>query len=470
MSAPDLAPGRADRDPAPAPSPASSAKRLPPGPSRSRTPALLARMARDRLSVMTAAALKYGDAVRLPLGPKTLFFFNHPDHARRVLVDNAANYHKGIGLVHARRALGDGLLTSEGDLWKAQRKVIQPVFQPRRIARQTEAVAEEAAKLVARLRAREGTGPVDVRDAMTELTLGILGRTLLDADLSAYDSIGHSFEVVQDQAIFEMMSLSAVPAWVPLPQQRRFRTARDDLERIVAALAAERGAHPTEHGDDVLSRLVDALDAEPDETVRRQRMRDELVTLLLAGHETTASTLSWTFYLLDQHPLVWERVHDEVVDVLGDRLPTTADLHRLTYTTMVLQEVMRLYPPVWILPRKAQQEDEIGGFHVPAGAEVLICPYTLHRHPEFWAAPDRFDPERFAPGRERERNRYAYLPFGAGPRYCVGSSLGLLEATVVIALVVRELRLAKAPGWVPTPEPMLTLRVRGGLPMTVHSV
>jgi cytochrome P450 len=425
-------------------------------------------MARDRLSVMTAAALKYGDAVRLPLGPKTLFFFNHPDHARQVLVDNAANYRKGIGLVHARRALGDGLLTSEGELWRAQRKVIQPVFQPKRIARQTAAVAEEAAKLVARLRAREGTGPVDIRHEMTELTLGILGRTLLDADLSGFDSIGESFEVVQDQAIFEMMSLSAVPSWVPLPQQLRFRRARADLERITAALAAERTAHPSEHGDDVLSRLIEAVAEEPDEGVRRRRTRDELVTLLLAGHETTAATLSWTFYLLDQHPLVWAKVHEEVVEVLGDRLPTAEDVHRLTYTAMVIQEVMRLYPPVWILPRKAQQEDEIGGFRVPAGAEVLICPYTLHRHPAFWEAPDRFDPERFAPGRERERHRYSYLPFGAGPRYCVGSSLGLLEATVVTALVVRELRLAKAPGWVPRPEPMLTLRVQGGLPMTVH--
>ncbi|BFV60901.1 cytochrome P450 [Kitasatospora sp. CMC57] len=448
----------------------AAARRLPPGPPATRTVGLLARMARDRLSVMTSAALGYGDAVRLPLGPKTLFFFNHPDHAKRVLADNAANYHKGIGLVHARRALGDGLLTSEGELWRAQRKVIQPVFQPKRISRQTGVIAEEAAKLVARLRARAGSGPVDIREEMTELTLGILGRTLLDADLGVYDSIGESFEVVQDQAIFEMMSLSAVPSWLPLPQQRRFRRARADLERITTRLAAERAAHPSADGDDVLSRLIEATAGEPDEAVRRQRMRDELVTLLLAGHETTASTLSWTFLLLDQHPLVLEKVHAEVVEVLGDRQPVPEDLHRLTYTSQVLEEVMRLYPPVWILPRKAQQEDEIGGFHVPAGAEVLICPYTLHRHPGFWDAPDRFDPERFAPGRAAGRHRYSYIPFGAGPRYCVGSSLGMLEATVVLAAVVRELKLVKAPGYVPKPEPMLTLRVQGGLPMTVHPI
>lgn len=444
-------------------------RRQPPGPSRAATPQLLAKMARDRLSVMRSAAAEYGDAVRLPLGPKTLFYFNHPDHAKRVLTDNAANYHKGIGLVHARRALGDGLLTSEGELWRSQRRTIQPVFQAKRIARQTPAIAEEAAALVARLREREGGEPVDMREEMTGLALGVLGRTLLDSDLGAYASIGESFETVQDQAIFEMMSLSSVPAWIPLPQQRRFRRARADLERIVARLAADRAAHPTEDGDDVLSRLIESPPADSDPAAGRRRMRDELVTLLLAGHETTASTLSWTLHLLDEHPLVRERVRQEVIEVLGDRPPDFEDLHRLTYTTMVIEEVMRLYPPVWILPRKAQAEDEIGGFHVPAGAEVLVCPYTLHRHPGFWDAPDRFDPERFGPGRAGGRHRYAYIPFGAGPRVCVGSNLGVLEATVVIAVLVRELELTKVAGAVVRPEPMLTLRIRGGLPMTVRS-
>ncbi|NML50985.1 cytochrome P450 [Streptomyces sp. R302] len=450
--------------------PTSRPRRLPPGPSRAMTAQLLSRMARDRLAVMTSVAGTYGDAVRLPLGPKTLLFFNHPDHAKHVLTDNHSNYHKGIGLVHARRALGDGLLTSEGELWRSQRRTIQPVFQAKRIARQTGVIGEEALKLVARLRERETGGFVDIRAAMTGLTLGVLGRTLLDADLDAFDTIGESFEAVQDQAIFDMMSLGTVPAWLPLARQRRFRRARAELDRIVAHLATERAAHPGGDGDDVLSRLVESTRRDRDPAAGRRRMRDELVTLLLAGHETTASTLSWAFHLLDEHPLVWERVHREVTEVLGGRLPTAEDLHRLTYTTMVIEEVMRLYPPVWILPRAAQAADEIGGFRVPAGADVLICPYTLHRHPAFWDAPDRFDPERFAPDRSSGRHRYAYVPFGAGPRFCVGNNLGMLEATVVLATVVRELRLTKAPGHVVRPEPMLTLRVRGGLPMSVRSV
>jgi enediyne biosynthesis protein E7 len=443
--------------------------RAPPGPPRRATLSLLARMARDRLSVMTSVARQYGDAVRLPLGPKSLHFFNHPDHAKHVLADNSANYHKGIGLVHARRALGDGLLTSEGELWKAQRRTIQPVFQAKRIAGKTEVVAQEAAALVARLRRHQDGEPVDIREEMTGLTLGVLGRALLDADLGAFESMGQSFEAAQDQAIFEMMSLSAVPTWVPLPRQRRFRRAQADLDGIVARLAAERAANPTAGGDDILSRLLEATRREPDARTRRRRMRDELVTLLLAGHETTASTLSWTFHLIDRHPPVWERLHAEAVEVLGDRPPTYDDIPRLKYTSMVLQEVMRLYPPVWILPRLAREPDEIGGYHVPAGADVLICPYTLHRHPGFWDAPDQFDPDRFDVGRAAGRPRYAYIPFGAGPRVCVGSGLGLLEATIVTACVVRELRLATVPGYDVRPEPMLTLRVRGGLPMTVRS-
>ncbi|MFF4378213.1 cytochrome P450 [Kitasatospora sp. NPDC001547] len=446
--------------------------RVPPGPPRRAAPVLLRRLVGDRLSMMRSAAAEYGDAVRISMGPKTLYFFNHPDHAKHVLADNAANYHKGIGLAQARRALGNGLLTSEGELWRKQRRQIQPAFQHKRIVQQADAVAEEAAKLVGRLRAHEGGGPVDVVKEVTALTLGVLGRTLLDVDLSAFEAVGHDFEAVQDQAMFDMVTMGMVPGWVPLSTQLRFRKARQDLQKVVDRLVAERVSRDggEVEGDDALSRLIVATRQEPDAAVARQRMRDELVTLLLAGHETTASTLGWTFYLADRHPEVMDRLHAEAVEVLGDRLPGFDDLHRLRYTSMVVEEVMRLYPPVWILPRQAQADDEVGGYHVPAGADVLICPYTLHRHPRFWDAPEQFDPERFDRDRATERPRYAYIPFGAGPRFCIGNHLGLLEATFTIAMVARDLRLAKVPGYRVVAEPMLSLRVRGGLPMTVRSV
>ncbi|BCJ41155.1 cytochrome P450 [Actinoplanes ianthinogenes] len=435
-----------------------------PGPPRTAALRMLMVMGRDRLGMMTGAAARYGDAAKLPVGPKTLYFFNHPDTAKHVLADNAGNYHKGIGLVHARRALGDGLLTSEGDLWRKQRKVIQPAFQSRRIAAQADIVAEEAVKLVARLRRHAGGEPVDMLQELTGLTLGVLGRTLLDADLTRFETVGDDFAAVQDQAMFELETLGAVPHWVPLPRQLRFRKARNNLGRTVDRLVADRG---DASGDDVLSRLITSTAAEADPRVGRDRLRDELVTLLLAGHETTASTLSWTLHLIDRHPEVRERLRSEAVSVLGDRAPVFEDLHRLTYTSMVLEEAMRLFPPVWILPRKSLAADEVGGYFVPAGSDVLICPYTLHRHPEFWPEPDRFDPERFHPDRRGDRPRYAHIPFGAGPRFCVGNHLGLMEAAFVLTTLVRELDLTGVPGRAVVPEPMLSLRVRGGLPMTV---
>jgi cytochrome P450 len=442
--------------------------RVPPGPPRRAMFGLLRKLASDRLGLMTSARDEYGDAVRVVIGPKTLYIFNHPDHAKHVLADNSANYHKGIGYVEARKALGDGLLTSEGDLWRKQRRTIQPVFQHKRVVAQAEVIASEAELLVRRLRAHVGGAPVDVLQELTGLTLGVLGTALLDTDLSAFEGIGHSFEAVQDQAMFEMESMGMVPMWIPLPKQRKFRRARKELATVVGQLVTDRVANPRADGDDVLSRLIVSVGEETDPRVAEQRMRDELVTLLLAGHETTASTLGWTLYLLDRHPEVLARLRAEVLDVIGDRTPGFADLEKLTYTSMVLSEAMRLYPPVWILTRNAQGDDEIGGYHVPAGSDVLICPYTLHRHPAFWDRPDTFDPDRFDPGLTVSRPRYAYIPFGAGPRFCVGNHLGMLEATLVLVTLVRELRLVKVAGHEVVPEPMLSLRVRGGLPMTVH--
>ncbi|WP_410658271.1 cytochrome P450 [Amycolatopsis sp. lyj-112] len=433
---------------------------VPPGPPRRATFGLLKKLFTDRLALMSDSAGDYGDVVRIAIGPKTMYLVNHPDLAKHVLADNAANYHKGIGLQEARRALGDGLLTSDGDVWKKQRRTIQPVFQPKRIARQASVVANEVEGLVKRL--RDTTGPVEIMHEMTGLTLGVLGKTLLDADLAGFTSLGHSFEAVQDQAMFEAVTLSMVPQWAPLKKQLRFRESRHDLRRIAEELVEQRFANPVENGEDVLSRLIATGGT-------REQMRDELITLLLAGHETTASTLGWAFHLLDEHPDVAAKLRDEADSVLGDQLPTHDDLHRLPYTARVVEEVMRLYPPVWLLPRVAQADDEIGGYHIPAGSDVVVVPYTLHRHPAFWPDPEKFDPDRFDPDRLSGRPRYAYIPFGAGPRFCIGNSLGVMEAVFVLTMVLRDLEIRKLPGYEVVPEAMLSLRVRGGLPMTVHA-
>jgi cytochrome P450 len=427
----------------------------------------LLRVSRDRLGLMAWAAQEYGDAVQLRMGPKVLYLFNHPDHAKHILSDHQDNYRKGIGLVHARRALGDGLLTSDGARWRRQRRAVQPVFQRDRIAQAASVVVAEAEKLAARWRQRVG-GTLDVVTEMTQLTLGVLGRSLLQTDLGSSGQIGRAFEMVQNQAMFEMVTLNLVPSWLPLPTQVRFRRARRQLDSLVDQLISGRSVPAG--GDDLLSRLIAATAGEGDPRHARRQIRDELVTILLAGHETTASTLGWTWYLVDQRPDVADRLRAEAQETLGGRPPAYDDLPKLTYTSMVIEEAMRLYPPVWMLTRRAVGDDEVGGFHVPAGADVLICPYTLHRHPRFWERPDQFMPERFSPEGSRDRPRYAYLPFGAGPRFCVGSHLGMMEAVLVVAMVAREFRLRLPPGRRVVPEPMLSLRVRGGLPMTVQRV
>jgi cytochrome P450 len=436
---------------------------VPPGPRGYPLVGNLPQVGRDRLGLMVSAVERYGDAVRLRMGPKTLYLFNHPEHAKHVLSENHANYRKGLGLVHARRALGDGLLTSEGDLWRRQRRAVQPVFQRDQVAGSAAVIAAEAERMLARWRANPNT-TVDLVAELTQLTLGVLGRALLRVDLGSSQPIGRAFEAVQDQAMFEMVTLNAVPPWLPLPRQLRFRRARRELDRLVERLVSTRGADAG--GDDLLSRLLRSTAPAGGAQARRQ-LRDELVTLLLAGHETTASTLGWTWYLVAQHPQVRQRLQAEASAVLGDRLPAFEDLARLPYTTRVVEEAIRLYPPVWMLTRQAIASDEVGGYHVPAGADVLICPYTLHRNPGFWEEPARFDPDRFRPDRAASRPRYAYIPFGAGPRFCVGNNLGMLEAVLVVAMIAREFRLHRPAGRPVVPEPMLSLRLRGGLPMTV---
>jgi cytochrome P450 len=285
--------------------------------------------------------------------------------------------------------------------------------------------------------------------------------------------IGAAFGTIQDQAMFEMSTLNMVPPWLPLPRNFRFRKAKARLERLVNEMIDDRIGSSTVDGEnDIIVRLLAMYGGgtgSPDPHTRR-RLRDELVTLLLAGHETTSSTLGWTWYLMDQHRDVAARVRAEARAVLGDRTPTFEDLHGLSYTTMVVQEALRLYPPVWVLPRRTVEADEVAGYPIRAGADVLVSPYAMHRNPEFWADPERFDPERHSPEGARGRRRYSYIPFGGGPRVCVGSNLGMAEAVIVTAMVARELDLELLPGREVVGEAMLSLRIRGGLPMTISQI
>jgi cytochrome P450 len=416
---------------------------------------------RDRLAFLREMTGRFGDLVLFHMGPRTVFLVSSPELARHVLKTNEQNYRKGMGLRDANPLLGEGLLTSEGETWHQQHRQIQPLFGPQTIASYLGVMAEESDDMVARWSASfapETT--VDLAAELTRLTLRILGRTLFGADLGEVtDVIGQGLTVVMQQAMARM--IFPFTAYLPTPANFRLRAAVHEMDRLVYRLIEERRARPS--GQDLLSLLI-AGAPEAAEPGRGRQLRDEVMTLLVAGHETTASWLGWTFVLLAGHPEVRARLEAEVDGVLGAGAVTLERLGELRFARMVLEESSRLFPPVWMLPREAIAEDRLDRYRVPAGAGVLVSPYTIHRHPAHWAHPERFDPERFAPGRVAERAAFAYLPFGAGPRQCIGRHFGMMEAQCVLATVAQRYRLELCHGPV-VADPLLTLRPRGGLPM-----
>jgi enediyne biosynthesis protein E7 len=418
---------------------------------------MLPQVRRDRIGLMTALSREYGDAVRFRMGPRQLHFLNHPTYARHVLSDNSANYRKGIGLIQAKRVLGEGLLTSEGEQWAAQRRTVQPALNRERVQRSAGVVTTAARAMTERWCAQPGQR--DVLADLTGLTIEILERAVLNADLGPPQPLAKAFDVVQDQAMFEMTTLGTVPHWLPLPRQIRYRAARRVIDEAVDRLIDQHMTRAP--GEDLLSRMLAAHPHGKTDT----SLRDQVVTILLAGHETTASTLSWVLHELSQNPMVARRVRAEADAVLGCRTACEHDPAALPYTTTVVEETLRLHPPVWLLPRRAIGPDRVGDQLVTADSDVLICPYTLHRDAAFWDEPDRFRPERFASG--HRRTAYAYLPFGAGPRVCVGSYLGMLNAVLVTAVVTQRVELQPVSGHHVSAAAMLTLKPAGGLPLVV---
>ena len=418
---------------------------------------------RDRLEFVLRMRREFGDFARFRMGFRVAHLVSHPDAVGHVLQDNHRNYHKGIGLTQAKRWLGEGLVTSEGEAWARQRRLIQPAFQRQRLAGFSPVVTAATAAMLDRWRI--GSGPpgrsVDVASQMMRLTLEVITRVMFSDSVRNPGEIGDAFTTTLHDAMDRMTALASVPDWLPSPGNLRFRRALRTLHGMVDAIIVRHRHHGEQGGlrDDLLSRLSA-------EGLEDRELRDQVLTMLLVGHETTASALAWTFYLLASHPWAWTGLQEEVDRVLGGRVPTHDDLPGLVWTRKVFDESLRLYPPVWLIPRRAIAADEVGGYTIPAGSEVLISPYVLHRHPDYWERPDEFDPERFAAEPAEKRRRYTYLPFGAGPRACVGSALASMEALLILAMVAQRCRLELVPGFEVVPEPLLTLRFRHGLAMT----
>ena len=410
-------------------------------------------MRRDRIALVTRAMREHGDIVHFRLGPRRLVLAAHPDAIRRVLVDNERNYRKGLGLADARPLLGDGLLTSEGARWAARRRAIQPAFHGTRLDGFAACVVN-AAQATAATWSAAGTSPIDLGRDMLRLALTAFAGGVLGVDVSdRRDALIDAFAEVEAWAMARSVALFPVPAAVPTRANRRLRRALRVLEAFIASVLDAARSTSAAPGD--LAEIVLALDAR--EGPAAHAARDELLTLVLAGHETTGAALAWTWFCLARHPEVEERVHQELDAVLDGRDATLADLPQLTYTRAVVDETLRLYPPVWLVPRKAIADDEICGESIAAGTDVLLSIYSLHRHGRFWDDADRFDPDRFRPEVAARRPAGVHIPFGLGPRACLGSRLAMTEVLLVIAILGRRFRL-RCPLADARPDPSLTLR------------
>lgn len=428
-------------------------------------------MQREPLRYLLDLHREYGDVVRVRFGPMLFHMVSHPDHVKHVLVDNAARYHKGERFKQAASPLiGNGLLLSEGDFWRRQRRIAQPTFHRQRLARFVSAMAAATDETLTRIAARAAAGrSFDVAEEMARLTLRIVGRTFFGIELGGdADEVGPAIEFLNEHASDRIFNPIPFVEKLPTPDNRRFVAAIAMIDRIIYGILDERRRAGRE-GDDLVAMLLEARDEETGERMTDRQLRDELVTFYLAGHETTSNALAWTLYLLSKHPTIERELRAEARAVLGDRAPTLEDLAKLRLTTAVIEESMRLYPPAWITSRLALADDEIAGYHVPSGSQVFLAAYVTHRDTRFWDNPEGFDPARFSPDQVKGRPRYAYWPFGGGPRVCIGNHFAMMEMQIIVPMLVRTFRLDLVPGARVVPNPVVTLRLKHGLPMTAHT-
>jgi len=445
-----------------------SATPLPPGPRGLPILGMLPAVRRDPTGVFMRAAQRYGDVVSFKIANRRGFLITNPADVRHVLQDNARNYHKSPLYEKLRMTLGNGLLTSEDDFWLRQRRIAQPAFHRQKVAALAGVMAEAAREAASQWDAIASAGrPVDIAEEMMRLTRTVVLRALLGGDLGPYSStIDDAWKVINEYIGESFWSLGLTDR-LPSAKRRRFQAARAILRGAVDHVINERRSHPSESAD-LLSMLLAARDEETGETMTDEQLRTEVTTFLLAGQETTSLALTWTWYLLSQHAQARQRLEAELDEVLEGRPPEYSDLPRLPYTRMVIDETMRLYPPAWGFSRQAMGDDRLGGYRLPKGWMAFVIPYVLHRLPAYWPNPDAFDPDRFSPERSADRPKFVYVPFGAGPRQCIGNQFALIEAHLSVATLAQKYRLTLASSQRVDAWPLITLRPRYGMSMIVE--
>jgi cytochrome P450 len=438
-----------------------SDNRQPPSPPGRPLTGHLHRLRRGRLEFYAHCVRTLGDVVALRFAWRRVWLLGHPDLVEAVLVTRARDFGKHWALRLNPAVFGNGLLTSEGDFWLRQRRLMQPAFARARLT----GLAPEMVAAAVRLLERWAPGRVvDVEAEMMLLTMDIAARTLLGVDATAdAEAVADAIGVLQDSFLTLFTRPVPLPLWLPTPLHRRIHRAVYRLDTILYRFIAQRRAEPRERGD-VLSLLLHARDEADGTGMSDRQVRDEAMTLFLAGHETTALALSWAWYLLATHPEAEARLAEEWQQVLGGRDPTSDDLPRLRYTETVVHEALRLYPPAAVFGREALRECELGGYRVPRGTTVIMSPWVLHRDPRWWDEPEAFRPERWATGHPARTPKYAYAPFGGGPRLCIGSGFAVMEAVLILATLGQRYRFTVVPGHRVEPFPTFTLRLAHGLP------
>ena len=421
---------------------------------------VLGQLQHNPLEVMERATLQYGPLTHLPLPTLEGYVLGHPSLVQHVLVTNVKNYVKQTrGYDMLRLVLGNGLVTSDGAFWKRQRRIAQPAFHRERLAGFGEVMTRAASEMVATWELGKS---FDFAAEMMRCTLRIVGETLLSADVTKRaDHVGAALTVVLEHLIHRTLHPLSPPEWLPTPTNLRFKRSLEELDLVVLKLIAERrkggGAK-----NDLLAMLMESTDPETGEGMTDEQLRDEVMTIFLAGHETTANNLAWTMMLLGRAPEVERKMAAEAQGVLGAALPAMADVHRLPYATNVIKESLRLYPPVWSLGRKVVEDDVVEGYLLPKDALVFISPWAIHRLPEFWSNPLAFDPDRWLTEDPR-RAHGSYLPFSMGQRKCIGDTFATVEAQLILTTVMQQVHLGLVPGQTFEPEPVITLRPRGGV-------
>jgi cytochrome P450 len=438
----------------------------PPGPRPRAVVGNLIEFRRDKLAFFTRCAREYGDLVRFQIGPRPVVLLSDPAMIEQVLGVQQKNFVKHFVLGLLRPVLGDGLLTSEGKPWLRQRRLIQPAFQRSHVEDYAGIIVAHTERMLAEWRDGER---IDLHSAMMHVTLSIAAKAFLGAEVSGSDfrSVSHALELLMRDFVYRFEGIVKIPLWMPTVWNWRIKRQIRQLDRVIYGIIDRRRRGPQD-SDDLLTRLMQATDAGAENpgargTMSDRQLRDEMMTLFLAGHETTANALAWTCYLLAQHPEVEARLQTELQTVLGSRSPTAADASRLTYTEQVVTESMRVFPPVYAIGRRSVRDCEIGGYDVPAGTTFLMSQWVLHHDPRYFDDPLEFRPERWADGLAKRIPKFAYFPFGGGPRICVGNSFAMLETVLILATLAQRFRFELLPGERVVPWPAVTLRPKHGI-------